>query len=281
RVQRCFNCGTPGHVVSECTRAVDRALVALARQYYNFFRAGSDSGPAQRIHEAGEWRQQRLRWLREFEPGEIRGELLREALGLRDGDAGENVEWLRNMACWGFPRGWTGTRDPREDVRRRIVDGPKEEDEPVEIWVFEDGHEEVWDISIAALPGNAAGNGATSDSEQEEEHNDPLRRWATYPNTHFHPTLLRVYDGQTLPALAEYTHPIAVSETYTADRHDLWQSILATSNPRLQMLPELSQAVPPLSPPPPPPPPPLPPPPLPPLPQDACSDSGDDMDLSD
>ncbi|EEB88171.1 hypothetical protein MPER_14137, partial [Moniliophthora perniciosa FA553] len=62
---------------------------------------------------------------------EIRGYELREALGIddeqgveseADAQAHAQAEWLRNMALWGYPPGWTtqNGRSPQETVRERI-----------------------------------------------------------------------------------------------------------------------------------------------------------------
>lgn len=95
-IRRCFNCGSPSHVLSSCTEPYDRELVSLSRQLFNFFKSGS-TGESLRIHEVGEWRRQRIEWLEAFEPGQIRGPLLREALGLEGDDLGNYVEWLQNI----------------------------------------------------------------------------------------------------------------------------------------------------------------------------------------
>ena len=59
----------------------------------------------------------------EFVPGEVRGTLLREALGLEGSDPGGDVEWLKNMMQWGYPPGWTGAADPIKAMKHRIEHG--------------------------------------------------------------------------------------------------------------------------------------------------------------
>ncbi|KAM5532948.1 hypothetical protein V8D89_013414 [Ganoderma adspersum] len=234
-VQRCFNCGEPGHVVSACTLPVDRRLVALSRQYFEFFR--KDPGPPRlRVHEVEEWRGERLEWLDAFDPGQVRGPLLREALGLRDGDTGERVEWLPNIANWGYPPGWVGSCDPRERVWHRITDAsPPEDDDADEelLCIFADGDPEVCDVSRHAAMDSHSETPSISDEDDRPSASsaDPPSRWATYPDTYFLWSRLPVCTGWVLPAVGAETPPppppplASVSRTYSADREALWQSI--------------------------------------------------------
>ncbi|TFK88320.1 hypothetical protein K466DRAFT_652715 [Polyporus arcularius HHB13444] len=307
-VRRCFNCGSPEHAVSDCLETFDRALVSLSRQLFNFYR-GESSGPFQRFHEVAEWRKRRLQWLDEFEPGQVKGPLLREALGLSEGDIGERVEWLPRMARWGYPPGWVGVRDPRERVWERIADvRDNSRDEDLEFSIHtDDGHE------LCLLPGTFdAGTDDSTSSDSEGHHNSAASpsRWANYPGTYFLSSRLPVHKVPSLPAITQDT-PRPVSSTYTADRQRLWETILASSDgPPSRSAPippwRLPGAFgpdtltvhawdsygppppPPSSPPPPPPssPPPLPPPSSPPprIPESPNMDPSDtegDMDLSD
>ncbi|KAM5530461.1 hypothetical protein V8D89_015874 [Ganoderma adspersum] len=238
-VQRCFNCGEPGHVVSACTQPVDRRLVALSRQYFEFFR--KDPGPPRlRVHEVEEWRRERLEWLDAFDPGQVRGPLLREALGLRDGDTGERVEWLPNIANWGYPPGWVGSCDPRERVWQRITDAsPPEDDDADEelLCIFADGDPEVCDVSRHAAMDSHSETPSISDEDDRPSASsaDPPSRWATYPSTYFLWSRLPVCTGWVLPAVGAETPPppppplASVSRTYTADREALWQSITTSA----------------------------------------------------
>ncbi|KAM5530457.1 hypothetical protein V8D89_015870 [Ganoderma adspersum] len=233
-VQRCFNCGEPGHVVSACTLPVDRRLVALSRQYFEFFR--KDPGPPRlRVHEVEEWRRKRLEWLDAFDPGQVRGPLLREALCLRDGDTGERVEWLPNIANWGYPPGWVGSCDPREQVWQRITDAsPPEDDDADEelLCIFADGDPEVCDLSRHAAMDSRSETPSISDEDDQLSASsaDPPSRWATYPDTYFLWSRLPVCTGWVLPAVgAETPPPPTVSRTYTADREALWQSITTSA----------------------------------------------------
>ncbi|KAI0658818.1 hypothetical protein C8Q70DRAFT_990766 [Cubamyces menziesii] len=227
-VHRCFNCGSPDHVLSACPEPIDRALVSLSRQLFNFYRGGS-GGPFQRVHEVEHWRQQRLQWLDNFEPGQIKGLLLRDALGLREGDVGEHVEWLKNMACWGYPPGWIGVRDPRERVFEIITDGRGDSDEECEFTIVGDeGHE-----CLRLPPQDATSVGASKQSREREEPLDSQRaprRWAAYPDSYFLWSKLAVYKGASLPALDADDIPAVLdsgNHTYSLERQALWQSILA------------------------------------------------------
>ena len=235
QVQRCFNCGEPGHVVGGCAQPVDRRLVALSRQYFEFFRRDPPI-PRVRVHEVEEWRRQRLDWLDTFDPGQIRGSLLREALGLRDGDSGERVEWLANIANWGYPPGWVGLRDPRERVWQRISDTcPPEEDETEEdpLYIFADGDPEVCELSGHAAVDSRSETLSVPDEgdDASTSSTDPPSRWATYPDTYFLWSKLPVCTGWVLPAIGEEAPPpqATVSRTYTADREALWQSIITSA----------------------------------------------------
>ena len=299
-VRRCFNCGSPAHPVADCPEPFNRALVALSRALFTFHH-GEPTAPFQRVHDAEGSRRQRLAWLDTFEPGEVRGAVLRGALGLREGDKGERAEWLQNMACWGYPPGWVATRDPRERVWARIAGsaGGEDADEDVLFSIFGDEGEERCVLSCAAAARADAGTEDTFSSGDEEE--GPLTRWAAFPNTYFLPSKLPIYNGLTLPALGSGARPAPVSTTYTPDRHELWQSISASQTAPAHITPArvppwrlpgafgantsslFAPLPPPLFPAPPPalPPPPLPSAPrLPPLRVAEDTESDDDMDLS-
>ncbi|TFK30283.1 hypothetical protein FA15DRAFT_663683 [Coprinopsis marcescibilis] len=193
---RCFNCGHEEHTVKECPIRHDYTLIDLSRQYYKFTQERLGSVPAnwQRVHIAEGWRQLRLDWVEDFEPGKIKGELLRDALGLGrnnddDVDDGHAHEWLRNMAIWGYPKGWVSTRDPRELVRARIwrehggdVETEFEDDtEPFVIFGDDGQHEEVLfcntfisrEVSAPSAP--AEGDTVISHSQRklDQQHSDP------------------------------------------------------------------------------------------------------------
>ncbi|KII88161.1 hypothetical protein PLICRDRAFT_175798 [Plicaturopsis crispa FD-325 SS-3] len=295
--RRCFNCGASDHAVSACPTPRNSQLISLSRQLFEFYRTTPTSNP-ERIHVVEAWKQQRLDWLDEFDPGTLKGTLLREALDLSDGE--HSGEWLRNIALWGYPRGWIGYKDPRERVYRRIayedadMHGP--DDEQVEFLIFGDEGEEervvlkpplsdaqpVSDTSsdsdTTSASERSTSEAAPEPSESQAATTPPLRRWAEYPPTYFSSALLPVYNGYALPPLE--------SDSFTSDRKALWGQIAN--------VPFLPNAALPAAPPPPPPPPPGSPPPLPPSPgtpllppeppQDGLAEDADDevdMDMSD
>ncbi|GLB34630.1 putative glutaredoxin-like domain (DUF836) [Lyophyllum shimeji] len=302
----CFNCGEPNHVVAECPRPVNRQLVALSRQFHAFLKAERRAVDFKRIHEVEAWRQQRLEWLDIFEPGEIRGQALRDALGDNDG------EWLANMAVWGYPRGWVSVEDPREKVRRLIwdenCDGEDEEPEPFLIYGDDDDvetvHADVEAVTLRTDEGEDDGEESNGESDTTSTISSTASspalvqpiRWATYPPSHFSSQLLPVYNGFALPPISGHQG----SATYTADRHELWQRIITGPAPSSGWSSSIPPPPPTTPPPPiPPPPPSEPPPPLspasPPLPAerppsqprpppptyDPADDEEVDMDMSD
>ncbi|EPQ57961.1 hypothetical protein GLOTRDRAFT_103928 [Gloeophyllum trabeum ATCC 11539] len=260
---RCFNCGSKEHMVSSCPLPLDRQLISLSRQLRNFYHELRDGpGQGRRFHVVEDWKNQRLRWLDEFEPGQVRGALLREALQLEDGDPGENAPWLKNIAVWGYPPGWTGERDPKEKVAMRIVDldeeGGSDDADDESFFIFgERGDEEV-NIKlpmVTAEPSSLDDDGSNINKTTEAvsawgdvttERNDAIeqtkrgvlavsgsrrvRRWAQYPSTYFSSELLPVYVGVALPPLSPAGDVPASADgdgTYTLDRETLWANILA------------------------------------------------------
>ena len=224
----CFNCGSSDHAVASCPEPIDRQLVSLSRQLFNFLHPDLPGQEYTRFYAVEEWRQQRLEWLRSYEPGVIRGPLLRDALGLQEGDLGDTVEWLRNMAYWGYPPGWVGSRDPRQLVCSRVLDNKAEELAVTSEWepflIFEgmDDDEEI-DLRGFSLGGpsisSPAGSSSTAPVDVEPT------RWAVYPNTYFSSTALSVYSGAPLGRVASSPH--RVSATFTPERRALWERILS------------------------------------------------------
>lgn len=222
-VSRCFNCGSTHHVVSSCPAPHNAELITLSRQMYNFFKPSRAIEPIT-LSAAAEFKHQRYEWIDGFEPGRIRNPLLREALGLHDDDVCSNLPWLKNMAVWGYPSGWFGEQDPREQVLQRIdslfvetVD-PRVFDHTLSI--FGDDAVEILDISAwsVCMPFHR------QDIEEVHEEQVELgcsRRWATYPPTYFSSDLLPVYNGTRLPPIQPVT-----SSTFTSERHLLWERIL-------------------------------------------------------
>ncbi|PSS35601.1 hypothetical protein PHLCEN_2v1424 [Hermanssonia centrifuga] len=244
-IRRCFNCGTPNHVVDECPNPRDRALISLSRQLFNFFRK-EGLGDFRRIHEVEEWKRKRLEWLETFEPGKIQGPLLREALYLDAGDPGEYVGWLRNMTQWGYPKGWVGDVDPRLRAWKIIVQEEEEEEDDDEITFTIHGDGEASEALCliftrlrktedddGSFPvdcaDSASDTSATPSKTVSNEDCTPPspRRWAIYPDTSFSSSRLPIYDGFILPPiLPDAIERREVSSTYSVDREILWNSIV-------------------------------------------------------
>lgn len=224
----CFNCGSPNHAVASCSKPINRQLVSLSRQLFNFLHPDPGRQEFTRFYVAEGWKQQRLEWLRSYEPGVICGPLLRDALGLQEGDLGNAVEWLRNMAYWGYPPGWVGRRDPTELVCYRILeDGVEVERQAATTeWdsftIFEgaDDDEEI-DLRLFNLNGPSVTTAGSLTTSVDEERT----RWAIYPDTYFSSTTLSIYNGIPLDRVAP--SPSRVSVTFTPERSALWERILS------------------------------------------------------
>lgn len=305
----CFNCGSPDHTLSSCPEPLNRPLIALSRQLFNFLHPDSQIGELGRFHIVEAWKQQRLEWLKYFQPGEVVGPILREALGLQHGDSGHHYPWLYNMSCWGYPVGWVGDTDPRDAVRQRILkdfhDSPSEDvDHSFFIFDDEQGHE-VMDLTLAtpSYPNQGADKSRAADDNSSVNSDSELlsstpRRWAIYPTTYFSSERLVVYNGIPLtPSIIATARP---GNTFIAERRTLWQQIISGSHfantqvppwrlPGILQSHDENQPPPPLTAPPPLPPPPpfLPPPPPHPSQSIAAAKLDDpnnsdmDMDLSD
>lgn len=206
---RCFNCGHPDHKVTDCPIRANRELIALSRQYHDFYQSARGLGNSQRFHIVEAWRQQRLDWLEEFEPGTIKGELLKDAL------SNGNDEWLKNISVWGYPLGWVSHIDPRERVRDRIWNennGDVEELEAAENFEIHGDKEVVELLSFKHTE---------SDEEVKEKRTPtpapatsrfpsrsvspstpsvcsmPTIRWAIYPTSYFSSQALVLYNPPT------------------------------------------------------------------------------------
>ncbi|KAG9100014.1 hypothetical protein FS749_016501 [Ceratobasidium sp. UAMH 11750] len=117
--KQCFNCMSTGHIVSDCPHKRNTQHIALARADYG---SRSGGGRSIRFHQAEEDRKRRLEFAREFEPGYVKGETLRESLGLPVpyGGGNEDLPWYDGMCEWGYPPGWVAFADPREEMIERI-----------------------------------------------------------------------------------------------------------------------------------------------------------------
>jgi len=259
----CFNCGSTLHVVSSCSAPRNIELIALSRQMYNFFKPSRPVEPMT-ISAAAEFKHQRRQWISSFEPGHVRGSLLREALGLHDDDE-PDLPWLKNMADWGYPSGWFSEVDPRERILQQIDDLFVETFDPTEgdhlLVIVDDDAIEVLDIGAPHIYERSQGV-----VRHDRSPHGVCRRWARYPPTHFSSDHLPVYNGTRLPPILPTT-----SSTFSSERHLLWERIMygGADSTRAQRL--VSQHDP-FPPPPTIPPPPLPPPPPAPA---ACSEADD------
>jgi len=216
---RCFNCGHPDHKVTECSFRANRELIALSRQYYEFYQGARGLGNSQRLHTVEAWRQQRLNWLEEFEPGMIKGELLKDAV------SDSNEDWLKNISVWGYPLGWVSHLDPRERVIDRIwsennkdVVGELKEffeihgdEDAVELVSFKNAlhrHDHTAnspqsenDVELmmkrSQTPTSSlAGFSSPSPSPPPPRSGSPIR-WATYPTSYFCSQALVLYTPPT------------------------------------------------------------------------------------
>jgi zinc finger CCHC domain-containing protein 8 len=204
---RCFNCGHPDHKVTDCPIRANRELIALSRQYHDFYQSARGVGNFQRFHTVEAWRQQRLDWLEEFEPGTIKGELLKDAI------SNGNDEWLKNISVWGYPLGWVGHIDPRERVRDRIWNennGDVEElgaaeileiygdEEVVELLSFKhsESDEEVKE-KRTPTPSPTTSRFPSPSLSAPSLCSMPAIRWATYPTSYFSSQALVLYNPPT------------------------------------------------------------------------------------
>ena len=307
-ISHCFNCGSTHHLVPSCPTPYNTELIALSRQMYNFFRL---ERPVEQItiSDAAEFKHQRRQWIDSFEPGQVRGPLLREALGLNDDDMGSDSPWLKNMADWGYPSGWFSEDDPRGQILRYIdnlfVETLDVEEGDHSLAIFGDDAVELLDISALHVPPVHKDSHREGPDRSQDPRNSPVirfdpaaqikprcsRRWATYPSTYFSSDLLPVYNGTRLPPVLPTT-----SSTFTSERHLLWERILHDADStqirglvsqNIENVPQHHHSTPP--------PPIIPPPPLPPLSHPAAAadseaddgtgapsqDGESDMDVSD
>lgn len=144
----------------------------------------------------------------------MRGTCLREALGLREGDLGEDVPWIRNMLVWGYPPGWARVEDPVQTMRTRVssggdingsfIDGAEEDS----FVIF--GDEGAGDEQVQIYEKTPREDGMTALHTQTPQAREARsdsegypRRWATYQTSMFSSELLPVYNGRPLPPLGE------------------------------------------------------------------------------
>jgi zinc finger CCHC domain-containing protein 8 len=148
-----------------------------------------------------------LDWLEEFEPGTIKGELLKDAI------SNSNDEWLKNISVWGYPRGWVSHIDPRERVRDHIWNGNNGDVEELEAEeIFEihgdkevvellsfkhsESDEEVMAKRTPTLTTSRLPSPSISPSTPPLCYMPPIR-WATYPTSYFSSQALVLYNPPT------------------------------------------------------------------------------------
>lgn len=224
----CFNCGSPDHAVASCPEPIDRQVVSLSRQFFNFLHPDPVGQGTTRFYVAEGRKQQRLEWLGSYEPGVIRGPLLRDALGLQEGDPGTTVEWLRNIAYWGYPPGWVGCRDPRQLVCSRILEdeaGGQVTPAEWDSFTIFDGADDVEEIDLRLFSLRGPSTSSLAASSLTMSVDVEPTRWATYPNSYFSSTALSIYHGTRLDGVA--SSPSWVSVTFTPERRALWERILS------------------------------------------------------
>ena len=214
----CFNCGSISHHVGACPLPRDRSRISLSRQYYQFFKDDSSSRH-ERLVDSFEWLKQRLEWVEEFEPGIIKNQLLRVALGDED-------THLKKMAMWGYPKGWFSVRDPRSVMKEHILNhrglaDPHDEDP---FFIIGD--------KVELLPSRTSapdkGMEKTMDCLSEP------RRWARYPPAYFNTDTLPVYTPNfkhTETQAPSRTNQDDHTSTFTPDRQQLWEMIVSGRTP--------------------------------------------------
>ncbi|KAJ3731072.1 hypothetical protein DFJ43DRAFT_1188907 [Lentinula guzmanii] len=202
----CFNCGSSSHLVSSCPERINRALVSLSRQMreshqelYRLNRIGGDFSA--RIYSVQEWKNVRLAWIDYFNPGEIKGRDLCEALGITPGeDNTQAQEWLQNIAAWGYPPGWISRCDPKELMKERVLSqcvGDPDADEQPFFLFGEDGDDEI-------VAGKLKSSNHLIDVDSVHQ---TRKRWAFYPPLQFSSSLLPVYNGTPLPPIESEVQP--------------------------------------------------------------------------
>ncbi|KAF8624115.1 hypothetical protein AX15_006025 [Amanita polypyramis BW_CC] len=215
----CFNCGSPHHHVGSCPLPRDHLRISLARQYHNFFK-DENSCRSERFLDAAEWQRQKLEWVDKFEPGTIKSELLKTALG------DQNI-YLRNIAILGYPKGWFSIRDPRELMKERILNNGFYDPTATEpFFIFGD--------KVEPLPCSAP---AMDGQKQSESVNAPKpvakfkpTRWARYPSIYFETDTLPVYVPPKSLEVLKATTLLRFGEctsTFTPERRRLWEMIVS------------------------------------------------------
>ncbi|KAG8919291.1 hypothetical protein FRC01_001363 [Tulasnella sp. 417] len=236
------------HVLSSCPEPRDSQRIAAARAAYQESRGdhslGGDDGEhpdfGRRYYSVPLWREQRLEWVNQFQPGRIIGADLREAVGLPrdvppgpDSEIQNSVPWLDGgdaegscggMMFWGYPPGWVGPYDPRDLMRRRIVRASAWEnadDNPITFTIYEtDSEDQV--VELAAPQSRPP----TPTSIHDFNH-----RWAHYQTTLFSSDKLTISNVDCpLPPVPRRSDAPTPANPPTVDRKALWARLVASQN---------------------------------------------------
>ncbi|KAG8863066.1 hypothetical protein FRB96_009246 [Tulasnella sp. 330] len=275
----CFNCDSLLHQLTTCPLPRDRFRIeANKRRWAEMRDENSASAGTERFFERPMWVEQRLRWVDEFQPGRIKGPGLREAIGLpslvatdldenlsKDKDVempwydGGNAEGSGGgMMFWGYPPGWTGTEDPVELMRARIMrpseDSLGMEAEPVTLELHGDEDKTTSPEVILLNSINATTHPLLQyvvSPDKLSPSTDAIlkaKRWAYYHTTLFSSDLLTISNvscplpppppSQPQPSPS----PAASSSTFTQDRRNLWAALINKSPAGDAALPSIASS---------------------------------------
>ncbi|POY70801.1 putative Teichoic acid poly(glycerol phosphate) polymerase, or putative RNA helicase [Rhodotorula taiwanensis] len=131
-VAACFNCGSPGHQLSDCPFVCDQATISASRERFRSEKAelsALGSVPSRRLGAitvgSDSPHQRFLDYADRFKPGVVSDEL-GSALGYgADADRFVTREypWMYRILEYGYPRGWTmraGDQDPFSRIRQHV-----------------------------------------------------------------------------------------------------------------------------------------------------------------
>lgn len=243
---RCFNCGSPEHIVAKCSEPLNRPLIALSRAMHGFFK-DTGNGEPERFHEYEERRTKRLRFAKSFQAGSICGELLREALGIDKSESNEGEErvlpWLWRMLEWGYPPGWVSEEDPKLKILARIEGEDMWADGLDAAIIFDNQPQTSNTEHLSAYTNNCA-NAKTRKAPTDRERTNSQKHWVHYPTTLFSSEHLVVYSGTPLtpliysgssPVVARKEHGDAVPpwcrpRAFSAFGPDGWQDYINQEN---------------------------------------------------
>ncbi|KIR74415.1 hypothetical protein I310_02022 [Cryptococcus deuterogattii CA1014] len=140
----CWNCLQQGHSLAQCPYPRDQLQINHSRELFFYARDNLPPPWTERyLHDYLNMRvtvqekERRLKLLETFRPGEVGKELDQAArMMVDDSDSDEMLvgevqttpqkwdkgeyEWIRNIARWGYPPGWTSALSPIEILKDRI-----------------------------------------------------------------------------------------------------------------------------------------------------------------